>query len=80
MSQFTCASCGGVFEKGRTDAEAQAEYRANMPEVPPDEPTDLLCDPCYQRFMAWLEAPGGTISVGGGHDRGAATLCVRTAP
>jgi hypothetical protein len=38
MSQFTCASCGGVYEKVWSDA-----------------PTDLLCDPCYQRFMAWLK-------------------------
>ena len=54
--RFTCARCGGIFNKGWSDAEAKAKYRANMPEVPPDEPTDLLCDPCYQRFMAWLEA------------------------
>jgi hypothetical protein len=56
MSEFTCARCGGVFEKTRSDAEAIAEYRANMPEVPPDEPTELICEDCYERFMAWLEA------------------------
>jgi hypothetical protein len=56
MSQFTCASCGGVYEKVWSDAEAQAEYRANMPEVPRDEPTDLVCNDCYERFMARLNA------------------------
>jgi hypothetical protein len=56
MSQFTCASCGGVYEKVWSDAEAKAEYRANMPEVPRDEPTDLVCNDCYERFMVWLKA------------------------
>jgi hypothetical protein len=56
MSEFTCANCGGVFAKRWSDAEAIAEYRANMPEVPPDEPTELICEDCYERFMAWLEA------------------------
>lgn len=54
--QYTCASCSGVFNKGWSDTEATTEYRTNMPEVPPDEPTDLVCDDCYQRFMAWLKA------------------------
>ena len=56
VSQYTCASCGGIFNKGRSDAEAIAEYRARLPEVPPDEPTEMVCDDCYQRFMAWLKA------------------------
>jgi hypothetical protein len=56
MEQFTCANCGGVFNKGWSDSKAVAEYRANMPEVPPDEPTDLVCDPCYERIMTWLKA------------------------
>jgi hypothetical protein len=56
MGEFTCANCGGVYENGWSDAEAQAEYRANMPEVPRDEPTDLVCNDCYERFMVWLEA------------------------
>jgi hypothetical protein len=56
MEQYTCASCGGVFANCWSDAEAIAEYHANMGEAPPDEPTDLICDDCYQRFIAWLEA------------------------
>ena len=27
-----------------------------MPEVPPDKPTELICENCYERVMAWLEA------------------------
>ena len=54
--RFTCAKCGNTFTKGWTDAEAAAEHRRNMPEVPTDEPTAVLCDPCYRRFMAWLKA------------------------
>jgi hypothetical protein len=53
---FTCAKCGGTFTKGRSDEQAAAEHRKNMPEVPTDEPTALLCDPCYRQFVAWLEA------------------------
>jgi hypothetical protein len=53
--EFTCANCGGVFAKQRSDEEAMAEYRQRMPEVPSDEPTAVLCDDCAQRFYAWLE-------------------------
>jgi hypothetical protein len=56
MDKFTCAKCGGVFTKGWSDGEAEANYRANMPEVPSNEPTALICDDCYRRFMAWLKA------------------------
>ena len=57
MDKFTCAQCGGVFNKGWSDAEAEAEYhKIMMPEVPPDEPVDEVCDDCYQQFMAWLKA------------------------
>jgi hypothetical protein len=28
----------------------------SLAEVPPDEPTALVCDDCYQQFMAWLKA------------------------
>ena len=52
--KFTCAKCGGVFRKGWSDAEAEASYRADMPEVPPDEPTALICANCYRLFMMWL--------------------------
>ena len=53
---FTCAKCGGTFNKGWSDAEAMAEYHTRMPEVPPDEPTAVICDVCYERFMTWLAA------------------------
>lgn len=53
---FTCAHCGGVFNKGWSDEEAWSEYRETQSEVPESEPTDLICDGCYVEFLAWLEA------------------------
>lgn len=53
---YTCAKCGETFTCGWSDAEAEAEYRANFPELA-DRPVDgaNVCDDCYQQFMAWFE-------------------------
>lgn len=48
---YTCAHCGGTFERGWTDEEAQAESVQNFG-VRGDAPgMALVCDDCYQEIM-----------------------------
>ena len=47
--QYRCAACGGVFEKGWTDEEAQAEMQNNWGAVPKQEQV-LVCDVCHERM------------------------------
>ena len=46
---YKCAACGGVFEKGWTDEEAQEEYEkmfgGNAPEC-----KATVCDDCYKEM------------------------------
>ena len=48
VSQFTCAVCKGVFEKGWSDEKAEAELDQTFG-VPTDE-CDLVCDDCYKEM------------------------------
>jgi hypothetical protein len=50
---FTCARCGGTWDKVWTDEEAMAEAEATFTEA---ELTDaaVICDDCYQAFMPAL--------------------------
>jgi hypothetical protein len=48
---FTCASCGGTFEKEWSDEEAQAEYERNIPLEDRGGPIDVVCDECYADAM-----------------------------
>lgn len=43
---YTCAHCGGTFEKGWSDEECQAEADAIWGKV--DDPV-LICDDCWQK-------------------------------
>jgi hypothetical protein len=47
-NEFQCAMCGGVFEKGWSDEEAEREV--NFPSIPPSE-FSLICDDCYEKKM-----------------------------
>ncbi|MGI4876668.1 MAG: hypothetical protein ACRYG4_04210 [Janthinobacterium lividum] len=49
---YTCAKCGGTFDKGWSDEEAAAELAASF--AVPLADCDLVCDPCYTKFRAWL--------------------------
>lgn len=51
-NEYQCAACGGVFGKGWTDADAQAEYEANFPTLS-NTPYDVVCDDCYLQLTAW---------------------------
>jgi hypothetical protein len=57
--QVTCACCGLVFEKGWTDAEAQAEYEQYFPVMAASgEATETVCGDCYRQITAWVEEKG----------------------
>lgn len=51
---YTCAACGGVFEKGWSDEEALAEAA----EVFPDwgGPMDVVCDDCWNKMREDADA------------------------
>ena len=44
---YKCAMCGGVFEKGWTDEEAEQELQQNFQGITPDD-CDIVCDDCYK--------------------------------
>lgn len=56
---FTCAACGGTYEKGVSDEEQQAEAEELMPVADLDEGTGTVCGDCFRRIMgrAQIEAP-----------------------
>lgn len=52
-NQYQCAKCGGVFTKGWSDEEAEAEYKKDFGYLPPvlkDDPF-LICDDCYNEIF-----------------------------
>jgi hypothetical protein len=55
---YHCASCGGVFRKGWTEAEAEAEYRRDFGHLGSVKRCEI-CDDCYARLMTWLREKGG---------------------
>ena len=57
---YTCEVCGGTFEKGWTDAEAEAERTANG-----WASTDcgVTCDDCFKLIMAERAADAQALSM-----------------
>lgn len=53
---FTCEGCGGVFLKGWSDEEAQAEY--DSVKEWRGQPPAHLCEDCYQACLLWAESQG----------------------
>jgi hypothetical protein len=53
METFTCEMCGGTFEKGCSDDEANAEAKANfgVDNASTHEGMATVCDPCYEKLM-----------------------------
>lgn len=43
---YICASCGGTFDKGWSDDEAEAELASTF--AVPKEDCDIVCDDCYK--------------------------------
>lgn len=48
-NQYQCASCHGVFEKGRSDEAAKTEHDGNFPGQTLDTAV-LVCDDCYKKM------------------------------
>lgn len=49
---YTCAKCGGSFESFNDDA-AQEEALLNWGQRGDMPGMAIVCDDCYQAFMAW---------------------------
>lgn len=47
---YTCARCGGVFEKGWSDEEALAETKTKFPETPLEEKV-IICHDCFMELF-----------------------------
>lgn len=51
---YTCANCGNEYESGWTEAEAEAEAKANWGALA-EKDREVVCDDCYRKFMGWYE-------------------------
>ena len=52
--EYTCAACGGEFQSGWSEAEAEAEYINNFKKhAEANVERDLVCDDCYEQMIAW---------------------------
>lgn len=56
MPLVTCERCGLAFHPANNDAQAKAEFERDFPgeRFDPKE-VSVLCDPCYEKFMAWMK-------------------------
>jgi hypothetical protein len=56
---FTCGACGGTFDKGVSDEEAEAERQALTPDGMLEDETGVTCGDCFRKIMGrvQLEAP-----------------------
>jgi len=50
---FVCDHCKGSFIRSRSDEEMQSEERSVFGKNVPESDRAIVCDDCYQRFMAW---------------------------
>lgn len=51
---FKCAQCGGVFDKGRSDEEANAEALDlwGVENATEADGMAVVCDDCFKAFMS----------------------------
>jgi hypothetical protein len=52
---YTCAHCGGEFEKSRSDEEAMAEADSLWTPETMTDPQAVICDDCFREFIAWAK-------------------------
>jgi len=50
-NEFKCDRCGGIFEKGWSDEEADKE--AKQWGKLSDKEKSTICDDCYKDFIKW---------------------------
>ena len=48
--EYQCAACGGMFEKGWTDEEADAERKELFPNLAESE-SAIVCDDCFKKVV-----------------------------
>ena len=55
---YTCAACGGQFQKVGTDDRANDEALANFGTANASSDPNMaeVCDDCYREFMEWLRS------------------------
>jgi hypothetical protein len=52
---YVCDHCGGEYQTGRPDADAEAEYAQLFPyEADAGVARSVVCDDCFNEFMDWL--------------------------
>jgi len=57
MTNYTrCNECGGTFEKGWCDDEANAEAQQNFGNTGNDPGMAVFCDPCYRAIVGRIAA------------------------
>lgn len=53
LKDYACSMCNDTFISGWSDEDAQAEYQENFGDLDLDHSdTAVVCDDCYNRFMA----------------------------
>jgi len=62
--QYTCALCGGTFDKGWSEEEAEAEAKLLWGDMP-EEDREVICDTCFQSeigdiYEQWRKDHGET--------------------
>jgi DNA-directed RNA polymerase subunit RPC12/RpoP len=55
---YTCAHCGGTFESGWSDEDANAEALENWGVTDASRRDDMaeICDDCHAEFTEWLKS------------------------
>lgn len=56
--QLQCESCGEVFLRAWSDADAQKEAQQDPYGIQNGE-MSIICDDCFQEMIAWADAHGG---------------------
>lgn len=57
-NEYQCDNCKGVFEKGWSDEEADAEAIANGFGPLDEDDNVLICDECFNKFKPWAQNEG----------------------
>lgn len=52
LGTYVCELCGGTFDKTISDEEALEEMVEVFGEASLDQEQAMLCDPCYNLFLA----------------------------
>lgn len=60
--EYTCERCGRTFASDWSDEEATAEARENFSEAELAFPLAVICDDCYEEFMAWWRKLKGMVA------------------